>query len=61
MKSIIYKSIAFLTLAVLLSGVVAFKIQAPARKIKLGFIPLTDCAPLIVAKELVFLQIRRRR
>jgi len=25
---------------------------APARKIRLGFIPLTDCAPLVVAKEL---------
>ena len=23
-----------------------------ARKIKLGFIPLTDCAPLVAAKEL---------
>ena len=52
MKSIINKSIAFFTLAVLLTGVVSFKIPSPSRKIKLGFIPLTDCAPLVVAKEL---------
>ena len=52
MKSIINKSIIFLMLSVLLSGVVSFKIASPNRKIKLGFIPLTDCAPLIVAKEL---------
>ncbi|MEO6733433.1 MAG: CmpA/NrtA family ABC transporter substrate-binding protein [Ferruginibacter sp.] len=52
MKSIIKKSVVFLTLAVLLAGVVAFKVPSPTRKIKLGFIPLTDCAPLVVAKEL---------
>ena len=52
MKSIINKSIVFLTLAVLLAGVVAFKVPSPTRKIKLGFIPLTDCAPLVAAKEL---------
>lgn len=52
MKSIINKSIILITIAVLLTGVTAFKIQSPARKIKLGFIPLTDCAPLVVAKEL---------
>ncbi len=52
MKSIIYKTIAFFTLAILLTGVVAFKTPAPLRKIKLGFIPLTDCAPLVAAKEL---------
>ena len=52
MRSIIYKSILFICLSVLLTGVVSFKMSAPARKIKLGFIPLTDCAPLVVAKEL---------
>lgn len=52
MKSIINKSIVFLTLTVLLAGVVAFKVPSPTRKIKLGFIPLTDCAPLVAAKEL---------
>jgi nitrate/nitrite transport system substrate-binding protein len=52
MKSIINKSILFLTLTALLTGVTSFKIHSPARKIKLGFIPLTDCAPLVVAKEL---------
>ncbi len=30
----------------------SFKTPAPARKIRLGFIPLTDCAPLVAAKEL---------
>ena len=29
-----------------------FGLSAAPRKIKLGFIPLTDCAPLVVAKEL---------
>lgn len=52
MKSIITKAIFFLTLTCLLTGVTSFKIHAPSRKIKLGFISLTDCAPLIVAKEL---------
>ncbi len=45
MKTIINKiilSVFFITLA---EG-------ANARKIKLGFIPLTDCAPLVAAKEL---------
>jgi nitrate/nitrite transport system substrate-binding protein len=52
MKPIINKSIIFLTLAVLLTAIASFKVQSPSRKIKLGFIPLTDCAPLVVAKEL---------
>jgi nitrate/nitrite transport system substrate-binding protein len=52
MKSIINKSLVFLTLAVLLTCVASFKVHSPVRKIKLGFIPLTDCAPLVVAKEL---------
>jgi nitrate/nitrite transport system substrate-binding protein len=45
MKSIIYKTILFTFLVALAGGV-------NARKIKLGFIPLTDCAPLVAAKEL---------
>jgi len=52
MKSIINKLILFTILSVLLTGITSFKIAIPARKIKLGFIPLTDCAPLVVAKEL---------
>lgn len=30
----------------------AFNFSAQAKKIRLGFIPLTDCAPLVAAKEL---------
>ncbi|MDJ1500751.1 CmpA/NrtA family ABC transporter substrate-binding protein [Xanthocytophaga agilis] len=30
--------------------------NAPKKVIKLGFIPLTDCAPLVVAKEMGFFQ-----
>jgi nitrate/nitrite transport system substrate-binding protein len=52
MKSIINKTILFVSLATLLTGVASFKMPAPARKIKLGFISLTDCAPLVAAKEL---------
>jgi nitrate/nitrite transport system substrate-binding protein len=52
MRSIIYKSILFISLTILFTGVTSFKMPIPARKIKLGFIPLTDCAPLVVAKEL---------
>jgi len=52
MRSIIYKSILFISLTVLFTGVTSFRMPIPARKIKLGFIPLTDCAPLVVAKEL---------
>lgn len=39
-------------MALLLTGIFAFKLSTPSRKIKLGFIPLTDCAPLVAAKEL---------
>jgi nitrate/nitrite transport system substrate-binding protein len=52
MRSFIYKSILFISLAILFTGATSFKMPIPARKIKLGFIPLTDCAPLVVAKEL---------
>src|SRR5436190_2318223 len=52
MKLIINKLILFTILSILLVSISAFKINPPARKIRLGFIPLTDCAPLVVAKEL---------
>ena len=52
MRSIIYKSVLFISLTVLFTGVTSFRMPVPARKIKLGFIPLTDCAPLVAAKEL---------
>lgn len=52
MNRIIKHTIIFISLVVLFSGVTAFKIPTPARKIRLGFIPLTDCAPLVAAKEL---------
>src|SRR5215213_3828174 len=52
MRSIIYKSILFISLTILFTGITSFKVAHPSRKIKLGFIPLTDCAPLVVAKEL---------
>ena len=45
MKNIFLKSIIFTFFISLAAGV-------HAQKIKLGFIPLTDCAPLVVAKEL---------
>ena len=45
MKTTIKKIILFTFLMALMGGV-------NARKIKLGFIPLTDCAPLVAAKEL---------
>ena len=52
MKLTIKKLIVLTTLAMLVVVVTSFKMQAPARKIKLGFISLTDCAPLVAAKEL---------
>ena len=52
MKLSIKNLVLFSTIALLLSGIFAFKINTPSRKIKLGFIPLTDCAPLVAAKEL---------
>src|SRR6266542_3170277 len=52
MKLSIRKIIVLTTLSMLLLVITSFKMQAPARKIKLGFISLTDCAPLIAAKEL---------
>ena len=52
MKLSLRKIIVLTTLSVLLIVVTSFKMYPPARKIKLGFISLTDCAPLIAAKEL---------
>jgi nitrate/nitrite transport system substrate-binding protein len=46
-----------ITLALLLGTfITAFRFMQPAETIKLGFIPLTDCAPLVVAKELGLFQ-----
>lgn len=44
------QAITFTALTAAIISATAFK--AEAKKIKLGFIPLTDCAPLIAAKEL---------
>jgi nitrate/nitrite transport system substrate-binding protein len=52
MKLSIKKLTLLSAMVLLLSGIFAFKLSIPSRKIKLGFIPLTDCAPLVVAKEL---------
>jgi nitrate/nitrite transport system substrate-binding protein len=52
MKLSIKNLVLFSAMALLFMGIFAFKINTPSRKIKLGFIPLTDCAPLVVAKEL---------
>lgn len=52
MKLTINKLILSLTLATALIAIFSFKAPTPAKKIKLGFISLTDCAPLVVAKEL---------
>lgn len=52
MQTLLKKSLTVFCLMMLLSVVSSFKINPPAKKIKLGFIPLTDCAPLVAAKEL---------
>ncbi|MEO5681026.1 MAG: CmpA/NrtA family ABC transporter substrate-binding protein [Chitinophagaceae bacterium] len=52
MQSAIKKISFFICLALVFAAAASYKIPAPARKIRLGFIPLTDCAPLVVAKEL---------
>ncbi|TAH00262.1 MAG: nitrate ABC transporter substrate-binding protein [Sphingobacteriales bacterium] len=52
MKLTINKFIFSITLATALIAIFSFKAPTPAKKIKLGFISLTDCAPLVVAKEL---------
>ena len=52
MKFNIRKSILFIGIATIFVVVSSFKMTPPAKKIKLGFISLTDCAPLVAAKEL---------
>lgn len=52
MKLTINKLILSITLVTALIAIFSFKAPTPAKKIKLGFISLTDCAPLVVAKEL---------
>jgi len=52
MKLNIRKSIFLIGLATVLIVASSFKMAPPSRKIKLGFISLTDCAPLVAAKEL---------
>lgn len=54
MKKIITKRPLLLTVAVLLSIAALFTAFRPTTKepIKLGFIPLTDCSPIVMAKEL---------
>ncbi|MBI3883111.1 MAG: ABC transporter substrate-binding protein [Sphingobacteriales bacterium] len=47
------KKISFsVCLLVVVAVIVSFTTHKPNKKIKLGFIPLTDCAPLVVAKEM---------
>ncbi len=43
---------AFILILTLISTVVSA--HPPKRVVKLGFIPLTDCAPLVIAKEMGF-------
>lgn len=51
------KKIFFFATALLVGAcITAFRFAQPAETIKLGFIPLTDCAPLVVAKELGLFQ-----
>src|SRR6188474_3133611 len=52
MKLNIRKSIFLIGLATVLIVASSFKMAPPSKKIKLGFISLTDCAPLVAAKEL---------
>jgi nitrate/nitrite transport system substrate-binding protein len=52
MKNIFYKYRLILLSAVILVTASSF---SPGKKtVKLGFIPLTDCAPLVIAKEMGF-------
>ncbi|TAE35827.1 MAG: nitrate ABC transporter substrate-binding protein [Sphingobacteriales bacterium] len=52
MKKRFYKLSKITALSVLLLASFTSVSLAQGKKIKLGFIPLTDCAPLVVAKEL---------
>ena len=48
------KNIFFLLIApmALLMGTAAAPVKTEQEVIRLGFIPLTDCAPIVMAKEL---------
>lgn len=46
------KSKIFLTVVLLFTFFSSIAGNPPKRTVKLGFIPLTDCAPLVIAKEL---------
>jgi nitrate/nitrite transport system substrate-binding protein len=48
--------IATLVVFVVSSSFIPHTANKPTRVIKLGFIPLTDCAPLVIAKEMGFFQ-----
>lgn len=48
------KSKAFLTVVLLFTFFSSIAGNPPKRTVKLGFIPLTDCAPLVIAKEMGF-------
>src|ERR1044071_2516823 len=48
--------IATLVVFVITTSFVHHTANRPAKVIKLGFIPLTDCAPLVIAKEMGFFQ-----
>ena len=53
MRGLINKILFIAGLVAVFMAVTSFRMMAnPPRKIKLGFIPLTDCAPLVAAKEL---------
>ena len=49
----------FLTLGLGLSVVASSLLATPEKtKLKIGFIALTDCAPIVIAKEKGFLQLK---
>jgi nitrate/nitrite transport system substrate-binding protein len=48
------KSKVFLTVILLFTFISSIAGNPPKRVVKLGFIPLTDCAPLVIAKEMGF-------
>lgn len=53
MKSILYRSKQIFLLTLLVVTMVAgTSAKPPKRVVKLGFIALTDCAPLVIAKEM---------
>src|SRR2546422_5517303 len=60
MKRILNKSKLLLLFAVIFVFSTSFVLyhnhHKPLKTIKLGFIPLTDCAPLVIAKEMGFFQ-----